>query len=252
MRFIKLLLFFSTVSLLIYSCGYSGIKGRVWFYTHHSGKDPDADSLFNGASFLKLNADGSYTRDFGHFDFGSYEIKEKEIQLNSAVNKANNLHVNYISGNEMQLGPPGGPLEDFESQPANITDPRQDPFSKQNNLWRIKAVAKEPDSKIKLRLQNHFKFWELYFSWALEKNIDFIDVRNTASLLKIYGNGFTLKPFEALPTTWKNYFYDDEDCMKANEMVKAIFQRKAISMPNTKNKYAMFISAFQQMIQSLQ
>jgi hypothetical protein len=252
MHFTKSILIFSTLSIFLYSCQYSTIKGRVWFYTHHSGKDPDADSLFNHASFLKLNPDGSYSRDFGHFDYGTFQVKEKEILLTSSANNSCSLHINYLSGKELQLGLPGGPLEDFEGQSAIITDPKLDPFSKQNNLWRIKPAAKESDRNIKLRLQNHFNFWELYFSWAFEKNIDYIDVRNTPTLLKIYGNGFTLKPYGELPPAWKNCFYDEEDCLKASEMVKAVFQRKDISMPNIKNKYKMFIAAFQQMNQSMQ
>jgi hypothetical protein len=64
-------------------------------------------------------------------------------------------------------------------------------------------------------------------------------------------DGFTLKPFNELPLVWKRYFYDDEDCRKANDMLKDIFENRTISWAHTDNKFEMFMGAFQQMEQYL-
>ncbi|MES1218052.1 MAG: hypothetical protein ABUT20_21275 [Bacteroidota bacterium] len=143
------------------------------------------------------------------------------------------------------------PSANFERQPGSFKTTPKDPFSKENNLWRIAAGKKETDQEIKNRLFNHFTFWETYFTWALDDRLETIDVRSTPTLIKIYGNGFALKPFSDLPGKWKSYFFDDEDCLKANNMVKELFDKNEIAMPRTENRYKMFISAFQQLQQKI-
>jgi hypothetical protein len=69
------------------------------------------------------------------------------------------------------------------------------------------ALKKETDPEIKSRLLNHCQSWEAYFSGALNDRQSSVDVRSTPTLLKIYGNGFTLKPFEALPGEWRSCFF---------------------------------------------
>ena len=97
------------------------------------------------------------------------------------------------------------------------------------------------------RLVNHCKFWEAWFTWALKNKLANIDVRSTASPIKIYGNGFTLKPLKELPRRWINVFYDEQDCIKANAIIEKIIRTKDITWVQTDHKFKMFISAFQQL-----
>ncbi|HTE10786.1 MAG TPA: hypothetical protein VK645_07445 [Chitinophagaceae bacterium] len=226
-------------------------SGKLWFYTHSTGTKELPDSSLTPASFIDLEKDGSYTSDFGHFDYGKWVYSKNEILLISYQHNKSVLPVSYLTDKEMQTGPAKGPFDNFESQPVSFASGVENPFSKENNGWRVKADAKETDSQIKNRLLNHFKFWELYFTWAFNDNIQYIDVRSTPTLLKIYGNGFALKPFDQLPAAWKLYFYDEEDCRKANEKIKYMFDNNAVAWPHTENKYKMFISAFQQLQQKL-
>jgi hypothetical protein len=50
-----------------------------------------------------------------------------------------------------------------------------------------------------------------------------------------------------LPEAWCECFFDGEDCNKANDIVKKIFEEKDIAWSSTDNKFKMFISAFQQL-----
>jgi hypothetical protein len=50
-----------------------------------------------------------------------------------------------------------------------------------------------------------------------------------------------------LPPRWKAFFYDDEDCRKANQILTDIFHRQTIAWANTDSKYKMFLGAFQQL-----
>jgi len=87
----------------------------------------------------------------------------------------------------------------FESLPLSANE-TEDPFSGYNNKWRQPATHKESDGEIRARLYNHCQFWETYFTWALKNELQTVDVRSTPTAIKIYGNGFTLKLFEDLPS----------------------------------------------------
>ena len=225
--------------------------GRIWFYTHSTGAKDPADSGLTPASFIDLEKDGSYTSDLGRFDHGKWIYDNHEIHFISYRHSQSVLPVSYLTFNEMQAGPPKGPFDNFEGTRNNFTAAAENPFSIENNSWRIKAAAKETNAQIKSRLFNHFKFWEMYFTWALNDHIEYIDVRSTPTPIKIYGNGFTLKPFNELSEAWKSCFFDEADCRKANETIEYLLNHNNIAWPHTDNKYKMFISAFQQLQRKL-
>ena len=144
---------------------------HLWFYTYSQGGE--TDSLLNPASFLQLRQDGTYTRDFGRFDYGTWVYKDKVLNLNDRAGGVTNINVfpvTSVSSKEMQLDLGGGKTGFFESQPLEAATSAEDPFSGQNNQWRIPAAHKENE-------------------------LSTIDVRSTPSAIKIYGNGFGLKPF---------------------------------------------------------
>jgi hypothetical protein len=221
---------------------------RIWFFID-SKYLSEAYLDISPASFLNLESGGTYTRDFGKFDYGRWELKEGTLFLTSKLTNASAYPVKFPSGTELQLKTPEETILNFEGKFVSPTT--GSPFSLQNNQWRIPARQKETDEEIRSRLRNHCSFYENYFRWALDNGITQLDVRSTASLIKIYGNGFTLKPLKELPPAWKAIFFDEEDCEKANKMIKDIFERHDIAWANTDNKFKMFASAFQQLQQLL-
>lgn len=224
---------------------------QLWFFTYSSDTGV-ADSSLNPASFLNLEQDKSYTMDFGHFDYGHWTSEKGKIILKSDSGKDSVLQVKQLNGKELSLFSADGTILEFESLPDKGSGTGSDPFSIANNKWRITASHKESDEEIKKRLYGHCQFYEAYFRWALDNDINTIDVRSTPSPIKIYGNGFALKEFNDLPQAWKSYFYDEEDCRKATDILKDIFNHKDIAWPKTDNKYKFFISAFQQLGHYLQ
>lgn len=219
---------------------------NLWFYTYNSNAGNN-ESPLTPANFLELRHDGSFTLDFGKFEYGSWSFSNNQLYLTNQNHETRSFPLNYPGGKEMQLTINKDLIANFESQPIKETAFAKDPFSKMNNNWRIPAIRKETDDEIRKRLLNHCQFWEVYFTWALDNEIATIDVRSTPTLIKIYGNGFTLKPIADLPLEWKSYFYDTEDCERANKYIDGIFEKKNIAWAHTDNKYKMFISAFQQM-----
>jgi len=218
---------------------------KIWFYVDGSNLSREYDDI-TPASFLNLQPDGTYTSYFTHFDYGKWTIKNNHVTLisNTTINITYNLK--YPSTNEMQLQTPDQSVLNFEGRPSSSSE-ETNPFSLKNNHWRIPAKEKENEKQIRERLYNHFLFQEQYFRWALEKKINSIDVRSTPSLIKMYGNGFQLKPVDDLPVAWKQLFFDEEDCKTATAIVKNIFDHSDIIWPQTDNKFKMFASAFQQL-----
>jgi len=246
---------FSLIAILCTLCLSSCLSktpASLWFYTHTSGTVAKEDSLLTPASFLNLKRDGTYTSDFGSFEYGHWTKQDDELLLTNEANKTTRQHINALDVNELQLLTNKKIVANFEAQPDRFSKKEDDPFSVENNRWRIKATHKESEEEIRNRLINHCRFWVAYFNWANENQLQTVDVRSTPTLIKIYGNGFGLKPFLELPITWRTYFYDNEDCRIANNLMYEVFQYNEISWAHTDNKYKFFISAFQQLMHSLQ
>ncbi len=220
----------------------------AWLYTHYSGYSDNQKDDFSPASFLLLKDDGSFTCDFGVFEHGRWEYNDHILFLHAEGSSAFPVE---LKGKELILSKEDGMKLHFESSPVNLKDDNENPFSLGNNQWRIKALQKEADSQLIVRLLNHFRFWETYFAWADKHDIRSIDVRSTATPVKIYGNGFAVKPVEDLPAAWSSVFFDEEDCKRANQIISEQFKKNSISWPRTDNKFKMFTGAFQQLQNNL-
>jgi hypothetical protein len=229
------------------SCHQSAGPSGIWFYTYTSGPKDNDGAALNPSNFIVLKDDGQYSMDFGKFSYGKWVYSGDQLLLTDQQNQKSALRVNYLTRKDMQIGPAAGPLDNFERQPASTGDENENPFSLTNNRWRIRAAAKETDQQLRERLANHFQFWERYFNWALRHKIDYIDVRSTPTAVKIYGNGFTLKPLKELPNRWINCFFDQDDCIRANEIISKAFTSGQIAWPHSDNRFVMFIGAFQQL-----
>jgi hypothetical protein len=221
-------------------------KTSLWFYTYSSG-ETSSEFALTPASFLYLNPNNTYTVDFGEFEYGKWTKHGDTLTLHSSGGKINNYLVNYESNKDLKLSITPQLVSDFEGAAAKFSTEAENPFSLQNNKWRIPAKHKETPAEIKERLINHCMFWKTYFVWALNNNIDYVDVRSTPTPIKIYGNGFALKELNDLSVRWKNYFFDSADCRLANRMIEDIFTHENIAWLNGDNKYKMFAGAFEQL-----
>jgi hypothetical protein len=222
--------------------------GKLWFYTFSNDSSIDRVTL-TPANFLEIRPDKSFTSDLGKFHSGHWILRDQQLLLNDEEGTVDVLLINDLRENEMQIQVGHSNAANFDGLPVPKIE--NDPFSKSNNLWRIIARNKESDTELKKRLRDHCRFWVAYFEWALETEQTTVDVRSTPTPIKIYGNGFAIKPFNELPVKWIKYFYDSADCVKANDMLEEIVKTHTIAWAHTDSKYKMFISAFQQMQQFL-
>jgi hypothetical protein len=222
----------------------------VWFYTY-SNSGISTEFNLTPASFICLQPANNYTLDFGKFEYGKWTTNGDTIILTASSGNTTALIINSKIGKELKLNTEPGVVCDFEMQPYSFSENAAAPFSLQDNKWRIHATHKETTTEIRKRLINHCKFWKDYFRWAIDNNIEVVDVRATPSPIKIYGNGFELKELDDLPGTWKNYFYDSADCKLADSLLTDVFIHNQIAWAHTDSKYKMYIGAFEQLEQML-
>jgi hypothetical protein len=218
-------------------------RGQLWIFSSANIGTGNLDEKLSPVSFLWLAKNGSYTRDFGNFEHGSYKKAGDSLILLNNEGKTTSY---IMSSNEKLLRLTLNPttIFTFESTPLNESDSLANPFLPVYNKWRIKPSAKESDKLITERLINHCSFWQAYFTWAYKNEIPSIDVRSLPTPIKIYSNGFTLKP---VTKKWARYFFNNEDAFRSNEILENVIRNNKIVWPETKEKYALFISAFQQL-----
>jgi len=198
----KNILYCAIAILLVFVSCYEPTKpgsGLYFFMPVSDGDTTRTDSLLTQVSFLELRSDGSYTQDFGHFDFGSWMLKDDRLYLTNQHHRTYIYLVVSRTFKELDLTLDGGRRGHFRAHSMPSSNPEKDPFSTFNNQWRIPAKHKENDADIRQRLINHCQFWEAYFNWEKDKEDGVIDVADIPSPLKIYGNGFGLKHYDNLP-----------------------------------------------------
>ncbi len=252
----KLILFLLVVLFLL-SCASSERKlNKVWFFISNEPVESREDrrSLttdLGAISFLNFEPDGEYTAYFSAFEYGKWMVNEKdEIVLENYKKQQRVLPIERLTKNELSFVVNDQRYE-FEGFDNKFTTVNENPFSKENNRWRMKAEHKESDAEISNRLKNHFHFWEKYFAWALDTEKEILNVRSLPSPLKIYSNGFGVIPYEEQSPKWTGNFYDSADSRIAFEKVNTLMKRENIDWPTTTNRFKLFASAFRQLQQKM-
>jgi len=257
-RKLWLLPFLMSFCLIHTGCSFFSAKNRlckVWFFTlKESGYTRDGD--VNATSFLNIQTDGKYTACLPAFESGTWILKDHVLTLHSSSKKLTRLNIQSVSKDELVWtyanNRMGADKYMFDGFPAPEGREEDNPFSIENNQWRIKPSHKESDQELVARLRSHFRFWEKYFAWGLKINKATLNTNSTPTLLRLYSNGFQLMKSYDLSEEWQNCFYDEEDCELALDKVHMLFKEKNINWPETDNTYKLFISGFQQLQHNIQ
>jgi hypothetical protein len=218
----------------------------LWVFSYSSDPTSKWDSILSRASFIDLHTDHTYTQDFGHFDYGEWSLKRNELYLTNQKHKTYIFRVISMGPNLLSLYLGTDKIAFFQRMPSPSSRASKDPFSLDNNRWRFPPAHKENIDEIRQRLLNHYQFWEAYFKWGSDNDVNAIDVADIPTPMKIYGNGFGLKKYDSLSTRWKACFFDEEDCHNADTLIKGIFRRNKFKWPDTEDQGRLFVSGVQQ------
>ena len=132
-----------------------------------------------------------------------FETKEGKSQLNL---------INDESGTSLIFFPAAVPL----------TSDTEDPFHPRNNLWRVKAKAKENETLIRERLKNYIRHFALILKAAKDRNQSVVNFEFSLGPVKIYNGAIGIYPFEMVPIEWKKSFYDEADTYIAYQMFEQV------------------------------
>ncbi|MBN9300049.1 MAG: hypothetical protein J0I41_23810 [Filimonas sp.] len=251
------LLLLITIGVIVASCSLPKKRiCKLWTYTYDAsgsgtvlfkGK-PDSSFIPVPSSFIDIQEDGNYAAYFSSFDNGKWSlINGKELKLVNSAGKEQVFVITKQENDVLGLSPQTGVDYTFSGMDNHFADAGSNPYSKENNLWLVKASHKESDEELKARLCNHLQFWEVYFKWARKQKLTTLTVRGLTTPIKMYGNGFALYAYNELPKTWTSLFYDSEDAEKAYNKLNDLIRSSNLNWPNTQNRFDMFISIFQQL-----
>ena len=115
----------------------------LYFYSPATAGDTTVnDPHMNAASFLELRADGSYTQDFGQFNYGTWMLKDKRLYLTNQRHRTYIYLVDSLKPKELDLLLDSGRMGHLYAHAMPSANEEKDPFSTYNNRWRIPAKHK--------------------------------------------------------------------------------------------------------------
>lgn len=227
---------------------------KVWFFitedilqNHDKASKGKLPEILTSLSFIDFQPNGYYTAYLEDFEFGKWTmVGSDQIALENSNKQTRIVSIKKLTNKELQFTLQNR-MYSFEGFENKFTSTAENPYSVENNKWRIKATHKESEKEIRERLKNHFLFWEKYFAWALTTKKEILNVRSLPSPLKIYSNGFEVIPYADQDPRWQSNFYDSTDCKLAYDKLNTLLQKEDIDWPTTDNRFKLFVSAFKQL-----
>lgn len=177
---------------------------------------------------FSLSSAGTFVKNpRNSFDYGSwnYDDATKTLTLSNTISRSKDIYkVGNISYNKLELN--NGTDQKFIAPGKRFTNANDEPYSIENNRWRIKPIAKESDSAIHQRLKENLKFFTLFYKSALAKNDTIISFWGLPSCFKWYGGAIFIKKKEELKDNWINCFYNKEQAMQAYALADRLLSQK--------------------------
>ncbi|MFZ1370291.1 MAG: hypothetical protein WAR78_07905 [Ferruginibacter sp.] len=180
-----------------------------------------------------FSTEGSFVKNPRNaMDYGKWSFDEstKTITINNTIDREINKYaIALLSANEMILvnsGINSTTNLKFISTGKRFINEAEEPFFLENNRWRIKPKAKEPDSAIHQRLKDNIRFFILFYKSALAKDDKVISFWGLPSCFKWYGGAVYLKKETELKENWINCFYNKEQAMQAYALADKLLSLK--------------------------
>ncbi len=114
----------------------------------------------------------------------------------------------------------------FKLDKERYPDEGDDPYSKNNNWWRIKPLESEKDEQVKKRVLALLDFHILMFEDAWDRKKDVVLYNWFCSPLVVAGNGMALQRYELIKADWEDCFYNAEQAEQGYKLLQDGFKKK--------------------------
>lgn len=186
-------------------------------------------SFFPDSTFTRVYQDGKY--DFGQYSYdendqsllltANRKTEELKVIIQTSPSGKQRLLVEFMPGNSLPLAQYGEPIDKY----------MEDPFSVQNNAWRIKPDAPETKNEIYDRLINYIGHNASILRAAYTREQDYISWEFSKGIIKVYNVGIGIVPKNEVPEAWVDSFYSREDAMECY----ALFENYLRNAKHTKH-----------------
>ncbi|MCF2505016.1 hypothetical protein L0663_16590 [Dyadobacter sp. CY107] len=176
------------------------------------GMDQVLMSFFPDSTFTRVYHTGAY--DFGRYSYDENErsllltanrkTEELRVVVQTSPSGKQRLMVEFLPGKSLSLAQYGEPMQKF----------REDPFSIQNNAWRIRPDTVETKDQIFARLINYIGHNASILRAAYTREQDFISWEFSKGIIKVYNVGIGIVPKNEVPQAWIDSFHSRDDAMQ--------------------------------------
>jgi hypothetical protein len=172
---------------------------KICFFEDESFSNIKGESNYRVGKWKLLNDNKAIS--FIDNDNGSYTIPIKfektssKKELLTFSNQKNKIVLKFLKVSS--------PMKDY----------KDDPFYEINNYWRTKPKQAEDSLELKSRLANYIKHIALILKSAKERKQDVVSFEYSKGPAKIYNGGIGIYPYNIVPKSWKNSFFNEEDAL---------------------------------------
>ena len=108
----------------------------------------------------------------------------------------------------------------FNTDPTLYSDVTNDPYSKQNNTWRIPPAGKEAAGQIMERTVNHVAFCRLLMQNVVDGSTTYVSLHSFRTPLIISSADISLQHYSVIKDEWNVNFYDSAQAQLGYDLLE--------------------------------
>ncbi len=139
----------------------------------------------------------------------------------------------------------------FTINNEHYSDVSLDPYSINNNRWRVRPQQPETPQQLKQRVMGHLEFFRLLFTDAIKNDKDFVTYNWFVCPLTPANNGIGLKNYKKVKEAWEDCFYDTIQAKQGYDILWKAFDMEIKFPEKEENKYKRGQNMVEQVIRNM-
>lgn len=129
---------------------------------------------------------------------------------------------------------------------------KEDPYSTDNNLWRIKPASPETDKQLAARVVNHVQFVRSMMQDVVDGRKTYISLHSFHTPLIMDANDIRLQHYEDIQDEWKDNFYDTAQAKKGFDLLEKAVLYNGVKPGATNDRFVNSSNMLGQVIEHLE